>query len=225
MQPETDERVLAIEIPILLPDVRDNRDGRLRRVGEALANRKGIRKAHVKADPSPMRLCLHYDRNEVSIEELHRMVGRAGAHVQSRYHYEAIPIEGMDCSDCALVVEHSLQRLDGVLSVRVSYAAQSAQVEYDGDRTHRGLIIQRIRQLGYEVPAAGWQGWYRENRRLLRLVLAAGILLLGWLTERSLGALSPSRWPSRVRLTSWSGSIRRATHSSLFDTASSTPNS
>ncbi len=52
MSRETVERVLAIEMPILLPDVRDNHDGRLRRVEEVLVNRKGILKAHVKTDPA-----------------------------------------------------------------------------------------------------------------------------------------------------------------------------
>ena len=186
------ERVLSIEIPILLPGVGEKDDGCLRRVEEALANRKGILRAHVKSEPAPIHLCLHYDPGQVSIEEVRRMAERAGAQINSRYRHEAISVEGMDCSDCALVVEHSLQRMGGVLSASVSYATQAAQVEYDGFRTNRALIVKRVRQLGYEVPVAGLHGWYRENRRLVRLVLAAGLLMVSWLFERSWGAMNPA---------------------------------
>ena len=37
-------------------------------------------------------------------------------------------IEGMDCSDCTLAIEHGLKRMDGVLTATVNYAAQTARV-------------------------------------------------------------------------------------------------
>jgi len=46
--------------------------------------------------------------------QIKRLAERAGVEIINRYKHEAISIHGMDCSDCALVVEHSLGRMDGV---------------------------------------------------------------------------------------------------------------
>ena len=44
---------------------------------------------------------------------------------------DLIPIQGMDCSDCVLVIEHALGRMEGVVAASASYAGQTVRVEYD----------------------------------------------------------------------------------------------
>jgi Cd2+/Zn2+-exporting ATPase len=97
-----------------------------------------------------------------------------------------IPVEGMDCSDCVLVLEHALGRIEGVRSATASYTAQSVRVEYDARRASRGAIERRIRSLGYDVPATGLRAGVQDNRELLLSLLAGLFLALGWLGERFL---------------------------------------
>jgi len=98
-----------------------------------------------------------------------------------------VPVEGMDCSDCALVLEHSLKRLEGVLAANISYTAQTLHVEFDSRQTSRRAIERRIRQLGYRAPLEGVSSWYQDNRELLFSLLGGIFLLVGWLGEQLLG--------------------------------------
>ncbi len=180
------EKIVELEVPLLLPEVDGSEDVCLERLEAAISRRKGIWRAHLQRDAEPVLLCVHYDPALVSIEDVQRMARRAGAHITSRYRHEMIPIEDMDCSDCALVLEHSLSRMGGVLAVSVNYAAQSMHVEYDSQAVNRRSIHRRIAQLGYRVPEEGVRSWLRENRGLLFGMGAGLFLLLGWASERLL---------------------------------------
>lgn len=186
------EKIVELEIPLLLPGIDGKQDACLERLENALDSRKGIHRAHLKRDAEPVQLCLHYDPALVSIEDVRRMADRAGATITNRYHHQMIQIEDMDCSDCAMVLEHSLARMRGVLAVSVNYAAQSMFVEYDVQATNRRSIERRIGQLGYRVPEVGVRSWFRENRELI-FGLASGLFLaLGWLGERLLAIPLPA---------------------------------
>jgi len=181
------ETTIELEIPLLLPGIEDDRDDCLQRLEAALQDRKGITRSHLEREKSPIQLCLHYDPAVVSMEDVRRLAERSGAGIVNRYHHERDPVEGMDCSDCAVVLEHSLSRMDGVLSISVNYAAQLMQLEVDTRQTSRRAIEKRVRQLGYRVPVEGARNWYEDNRELL-FSLAGGLLLLvGWLGVRSFG--------------------------------------
>src|SRR5512136_1849785 len=72
--------------------------------------------------------------------------------VTSRYPQIIIPVDGMDCSDCVTVLEHGVGRIEGVLGVSVSYAAQKMRVECDSQRTSYRAIERRLNLLCYDVP-------------------------------------------------------------------------
>jgi len=91
-----------------------------------------------------------------------------------------IPVEGIDCSDCVVVLEHGLRRMDGVLSVKANYPAEKIWVEFDNQKVSRSTIEKRVRSLGYNIPVNEFQARLQENRELL-FSLAAGMLaLVGW---------------------------------------------
>ncbi len=175
------EKTIELEIRSLLPGVESDQDSCIQRLEAALQNRREMQKAHIeKSDDGQIKICLHYDPEKASVTVVKRLAERAGVEIINRYKHEVIPIHGMDCSDCAFVVEHSLGRMDGVLTARVNYAAKKLWIEYDTHTlTHRG-IEQRIHSLGYEIPLEGPKKWLQENQELL-MSLASGLLLLvGW---------------------------------------------
>ncbi len=174
------EKTVELEIALLLPDVQDEQDNCLNRLESALHNQKGIVRAHLERDKSPIDLCLHYDPNQVSLEQVRRIAQRAGTGIASRYHHVLLSINNMDCSDCAIVIEHSLVRMDGVLAVNVNYAAANVRVEFDKNKIDRPAIEKRIRSMGYTVPVEGLRNWTKENLELLSSLDAGLLVLIGW---------------------------------------------
>src|SRR5512136_2322440 len=118
------EKIIELDFQLLLPGVEAEDDACLARLETALQNQKGLQRAHVERDKRPVCLCLHYDPNTLSLAEVKRLAERAGTRIVNRYHHALISIEGMDCSDCVTVLEHSVGRIEGVLKVSVNYAAE-----------------------------------------------------------------------------------------------------
>lgn len=186
------EKTIELEIPLLLPGVEDEQDKCLSRLETSLQNQKGIQRSHLEREKTPVDLCLHYDPNILSLADVKRLARRAGADIINRYHHEIINIEGMDCSDCALVIEHSIGRLEGVVNVAVNYPAQKMRLEYDVHKTDRKSVEKRVRSLGYQIPVGGVQSWYQKNRELIFSLTAGLLLLVGWFGQNNLGLPTPA---------------------------------
>lgn len=175
------EQTIDIDIPLLLPGVESEKDECLTRLEAAFQGKKGIIRAHVERDKTPIDLCLHYDPNLLTLSDVKRLAELAGAQIVNRYHHESIPIENMDCSDCSLVIEHSVGRMEGVLSVNVNYPTEKMWIEYDNHKITRAAIEKRVRSLGYQIPLNEFQARLQENRELLFSLLSGLFLLIGWL--------------------------------------------
>ena len=95
---------------------------------------------------------------------------------------EKFTVSGMTCAACAGGIEHTLQKMQGVVSVSVSLMGESMQIEYDESVLSRREIFAAVRGLGYgiyEEGAAPVQREKREDRVLLvRFVLSAVVLLV-----------------------------------------------
>lgn len=173
---------LALDLPVVLPDTPDERDacvGRLTRLLQA----EGMEKVHLVHEGGSSRLCLHYDPQRFSVSRVRELAQAAGARIGKRFHHEILRIDGMDCPTCATVIEHALQRMDGVLEASVSHAAERLRLEFDSGKIELPAIVQRIQALGYSVLEKDDEvGWLIEHRELV-LSGAAGLMLLaGWLT-------------------------------------------
>ena len=62
-----------------------------------------------------------------------------------------LKISGMHCTSCARLIEHSLEREDGVESITVDYSSEEVSVEFDPAWLDTGSLKQIIHGLGYEV--------------------------------------------------------------------------
>ena len=62
-----------------------------------------------------------------------------------------LKIEGMHFSSCAMNIDFDLEDLDGVNSVKTSYARQVCEVEFDEKKISNQAIIQTIKKTGYTV--------------------------------------------------------------------------
>ncbi len=100
----------------------------------------------------------------------------------------------MDSAQCAYVIEYVLERVPGVLTADVAYAAERLVVEYDSDAITPRQIEARVGAVGYELeePERGHVCSHHAHsgglapKLEMPLVIASGVLialglLAGWL--------------------------------------------
>lgn len=181
------EQTLELELHLLIPGLQNQQDGCIDRLLEALRGREGIHHVHLETERTPQMLCLHYDPAQVNMDGVRQTAEGAGAKIAERYHHETLTVEGLDCSDCVIVVQHGLGRMKGMLDVAANFPAGTVQVEYDSSQVERKSIEHRLGQLGYPVQAKGWRAWMNENGEVLNSLIAGALILIGWIGARFLG--------------------------------------
>lgn len=149
---------------------------------EILRVKRGVSEVHLRNDAGVTELCLHYDPHAVSLERLVAIVRSAGGEVSERYVRRSWTVKGMDCADCARMIEHLLERRSGVLSAKVGYATERLIVEYDREAVKEGALVAAVKALGFtleEPPATGGHAGHAHGGGQLELPLAiaSGVLL------------------------------------------------
>eukprot|EP01035_Chromulina_nebulosa_P050137 gene50137-68129_t len=64
-----------------------------------------------------------------------------------------LPIQGMDSEHCALIIDNTLAKKNGVISHKVELNNAQAIVEIDEKKTGIAHLVAAIRDVGYDVPA------------------------------------------------------------------------
>ncbi len=62
-----------------------------------------------------------------------------------------LKIKGMHCSSCAMNIDFDLEDLEGIKSVKTSYARQECEVEFEEEKVKLEVIIQTIEKTGYNA--------------------------------------------------------------------------
>ncbi|MFA6386391.1 MAG: heavy metal translocating P-type ATPase [Candidatus Paceibacterota bacterium] len=60
-------------------------------------------------------------------------------------------IKGMHCASCAGIIEKTFKKTDGVESVEVNYATETAKLNFDKDKTNGKQLSKKIEPLGYTL--------------------------------------------------------------------------
>ncbi len=76
---------------------------------------------------------------------------REGARLGEAYAHREVPVEGMDCADCATTLERGVGRLDGVTWVSINFAGARMSLEYEAHQTNMGAVAKRVKSLGYRL--------------------------------------------------------------------------
>lgn len=110
-----------------------------------------------------------------------------------------VPVQGMDCAECALHVEKAIAGLPGVESVNVFLASEKAVIRLDPGRVDLPAIRQAVESAGYSVPDAlaprstTLSDLSRQTTALLAVVFALVLAMVvagewlgffDWLNER-----------------------------------------
>ncbi|MHB9071968.1 MAG: heavy metal translocating P-type ATPase [Desulfobaccales bacterium] len=66
---------------------------------------------------------------------------------------EDFPVQGLDCADCAQLLEKAVCKIKGVAGAKADFLKSSLRVEYAPGQVQPGEIIQAVEGAGYAVPA------------------------------------------------------------------------
>ncbi len=89
-----------------------------------------------------------------------------------------VPIQGMDCAECTLHVQHAIAALPGVQTVDVLLGAEKAIIRLDPELVSLPAIHQAVQGAGYSIPVPGEKA---SKPALLQDFTQPVLLLLGLL--------------------------------------------
>ncbi len=143
---------LQIKIPVILPQVPNEKDNCVERLIQELQAKEGIEKVHVadtKEDATPQ-LCFHYDPDIISIDRIQSLAERTGAEITEKYGHLLIEVKGIRHTRQARSIEKSLLAINGVLEASVS-ASGMVRLEFDKKQTNFDEISKQIEKEDLQV--------------------------------------------------------------------------
>ena len=143
---------LQVEIPVLLPEVPDEKDQCVTRLIERLSGRQGIEKVHIAdgKDHGVPQLCFHYDPEEISIDRIQSLARQTGASLTEKFGHQLIEVEGIRHTRHARLIERNLRQQPGILEASVSGSGM-ARVEYDTAKINEAEILDTLKKEGLTI--------------------------------------------------------------------------
>ena len=160
------EPFTRLDLPLLLPEIADERDRCVERLRRLLERRDGIARVHVipageyvspeqgadvGAAPhtaTEPQLCLHYDPERMTLTRVRELAHLAGAEVSDRYAHTVIRFRAVGSEDDGQRIEEGLRAVRGVSAATVNFAGQVARVEYDQRFLDDATIQRALEGLG-----------------------------------------------------------------------------
>lgn len=176
-----------MKLMILLPDIKDDQDVCIERLKNAVQARAGIDAAHVVERDADAQgtLCIHFDPDRLSLQEVRTLTECAGAQVSARYGHLLGEVEPMRPRQ-ARRLSKKLERNSGFLEVQVSPDG-TVRIEFDRDILDEAQARELFRaQTGkraaidethVHAPAHG------HGTELVFVALCGVTLLAGWLLD------------------------------------------
>lgn len=92
-------------------------------------------------------------------------------------HQKIVPIRGMHCRSCELLLEDSLGGVQGVSKVKVDFRKGRATIEHGADIPSQNEITAAVKQAGYEVGEPGKLPWITKDRTDWRYIIFSAVFL------------------------------------------------
>ncbi len=105
-------------------------------------------------------------------------------------HQKIIPIRGIHCRSCELLLENAIGSIQGVSKVKVDFRKGCATIEYSADIPSQNEIVNIVKQVGYEVGEPGKLPWITKNNTDWRyIIFGIGLLTVLYYALRGTGLL------------------------------------
>ena len=157
---------LLIEIPLLLPEVPDDKDPCVQEFIQLLEGQKGIEKVHVQQtdDSEVPYLCFHYNSAEISITRIRKIAKQIGSSISEKIGHKLIEVKGIRHPRQARNIELNLKQLPGMIEVSVS-ASGMVRAEFEKIKLEEADLLAALRKEGLSIPDR-----YVDAKRYLKSV-------------------------------------------------------
>src|SRR3989339_941830 len=99
-----------------------------------------------------------------------------------------VPIKGMHCRSCEILIEKNLKNIAGVNKADVSHKLGTANIYYNQALPASEAIKQAVREAGYDIGRKEPSPWLSRDRNdYANLLKGAAILAVLYLAARGLG--------------------------------------
>ena len=182
---------IELSLPLLLPNIPDEKDECVARLQDILVGKAGIEKVHTVGRGGKVFLCLHYDPQILPLAQVERLAQVAGAQITDRFEHGIFPITKLGSEDAHISIQDKLKKIPGVLSVSLNTAAQLLRIEWEKSSLNKQSIEDLLveQKLLKRPPGAEFVTkpiWVR-NQELLLSIGGGLFLILGYIFESLLG--------------------------------------
>ncbi len=168
---------VRVDLPVVLPEIEDERDACVQRLQALLEAEAGVDRTHLVKETSM--LCVHYNPVQLTLDRVQSLVRTAGATVHELYGHRIWPIRAVAAEDSGRRIEDLLGTVDGVLTTSVNLAGQTVRVEFERARFNPNDVEATLRGAGFAPEVTAGQkpsSWVAGNRELA-WSLASGVLM------------------------------------------------
>ena len=144
---------LQIKIPLILPEVPDEKDQCVHKLISRLQDTEGLEKVHVadETDNGVPQLCFHYDPELISIDRIQKLAEQTGAEITGKFGHKLIEVEGIRHTRHARNIERNLRNKAGILEASVSGSGM-VRLEFDTTVIDEAEILKSLRKEGLDIP-------------------------------------------------------------------------
>lgn len=195
------DKPLRLDLPLLLPDVPDERDACVRRLTETLLSREGVERAHIllAEDSGHPELCIHFDSTSLSLSQIRQTAKACGAEIVAKFGHVVWQVDEITNQRQARTVSKRVRRLPGVLEADTNVNGP-LRIEFDRTQTDEKTIRHSLRGMRISLkrvkPNANAEdahshdhahrGIFGAQTELIFVALCGVLLLSGWLLPKYL---------------------------------------
>jgi len=115
-----------------------------------------------------------------------------------------IPIKGLHCRSCEILVENQLKEIEGISKVLINYRQGQAEIFYDKEKPELEKITKAIEKAGYSVGKEKNSGLISKDKNDYKeLGIAFLILIVLYFIFKNLGITNINITPSPDGLSIW----------------------
>ncbi len=177
---------IELSLPLLLPDIPDEKDECVARLENILRGKSGIEKVHTVERDGKVLLCLHYNPQIIPLAQVERLAQTTGAQITAQFEHGVFSFTKPGSEDAYIGIEDELKKVPGVLSVSVNTAAQILRIEWEKPKLDKQAVERLLIEKKLLMPPpkdAGSRPIWSRNKELF-LSLGGGLfLLLGFVLE------------------------------------------
>lgn len=143
---------IKIKIPLILPEVPDEKDQCVEKLITQLKGKEGLNKVHVadETDNGVPQLCFHYDSELISLDQIQKLAEQTGAKITEKFGHKLIEVEGIRHIRHARNIERNLRSKEGILEAAVSGSGM-IRLEFDTTQTNEAEILEGLRKEGLDL--------------------------------------------------------------------------